>query len=145
MSSLVLGPSAAERTSDLFVNWTKHIDKAPRPKLTGPNTKHTSTHAEPFSLYNRTKQNCLLFLSILCNNTTKPNIYYLFFCLYFSRCPVRFRWQRHLMRSPFTAFCQNYIQKLIKVIYTVKFLREQKVYRAFYVQGCTSRVYKNIV
>ena len=24
LSSLVLGPSAAERTSDLFVNWTKH-------------------------------------------------------------------------------------------------------------------------
>ena len=53
LSSLVLGPSAAERTSDLFVNWTKH----------------TSTHAEP-SLYTKTIQKCLLFLVILCNKST---------------------------------------------------------------------------
>ena len=53
LSSLVLGPSAAERTSDLFVNWTKH----------------TSTYAEP-SLYTKTMQNCFLFLAILCNKST---------------------------------------------------------------------------
>ena len=86
------------------------LKEPPTCLLTGPNTKLTSTHAEP-SLYTKTMQNCFLFLAILCNKST--NHYYLFLWLYISRCPVRFYWHCHLMRAQFTVFCQNYIQKLI--------------------------------
>ena len=45
------------------------LKEPPTCLLTGPNTKLTSTHAEP-SLYTKTMQNCFLFLAILCNKST---------------------------------------------------------------------------